>query len=817
VLTKMPPMNKSNLTFVNTCAPTVAGWLIFVASLPGCSNDEGVANDIVNRAGASSRLAGGGAHQTSRGNAGSGGMNSSYGGTNRTYDGFAGGGTNRTYGGYAGSSVAMNRGGFAGGSMSSAPGGSFGGASGQDAGAGSSGLATAGEGGRPDPTSSSPTAGGGSGQGAVAGGAPGSGGQAGMSGSNNGASGSPPAGDGGRAGSGSNGELAGSNGSIGGYGGVAGAAGAAAGAAGTASLGTSRWHWENPTPSGWAVYSLWGTSASSVYAVGAYGNLLHWDGLTWREARVGDQGDYFDIWGSSGSDVFVVGKSTQQILHFDGQVWAPMTNPAALPLNAIWGNSAADVYAVGGRYWSGTRTGVVVHYDGDEWSVLRNDFTSILTAVWGSGATDVFVGGENGTLLQYDGANYTVITGATGTITNIIGQGASDAVLVFDDAGNWYRYERNGTNLALGGHLSGVSSVWGNSLSNLYAACGTNGIYRYDGHDWTAETLPAANGTYDWRAVWGDEQDTTLFVGGYGAGGWDSAGVMRRTQGQWVNDSRLLTPNEFRDVWSVSSTLAYAVGDGGTLARWDGSAWSLIDLATTSSLEGVWAASANDVFVSSRSGSIYHWNGLNWTPTAIPGASELRYLRGLTATDLYVAGGTYNSPQFYHYDGHDWTNVTLPATLANVNEFWIDPQTSTVVIVGNTNSNDTGVFRRAPTETDWTQLKTPLFTAAQSVHGTSLSDLYVATSDDIYRYNGSTWVHSCSNPTDGYFTSLWARASDDVWAVGYDSLIQHFDGDTWSIVQNRNSGWELYAVHGSSRTDVIVVGESGTILRFGPQ
>ncbi len=783
-------MNKSKLVFGGRFAPMAFCTLLLGTLFLGCSTDEGRANDGANRSGASS--------------------------------GYVGGRASTVTTGYAG-----------GGMSSNATGGAFGAVSGHDERAGSSNQPHAGNGGLQD-SSSTVTEGGRTGS--ESGGVSGSD-QVGVAGraqggtdaqGNTSTGGNADAGGGGQAGSGghadggsngvsagSNGVSAGSNGVSAGQGGVAGAQGSVAGSAGSAPLGVPVWHWENPTPSGWAVYGLWGNSATNVYAVGAYGNLLQWNGVAWREAVVGDQGDYFGVWGSSGSDVFAVGASTQQILHFDGEVWAAMTNPAALPLNAIWGSSATNVYAVGGRYWSGTRSGVVVHYDGNEWTVLRNDFTVILTAAWGSGPSDVFIGGENGTLLHFDGSNYTPISGATGVITTIIGDGADGDLLVFDNGGNWYRYARNGSTLTLSGQLPIVRSVWGTALTNLFAACGTSGIYHYNGSDWTTETMPAGNDAYDWRAVWGTSEGT-LFVGGYGAAGWDSAGLMRRTQGQWINDSRLVTPNEFRDVSAISPTLAYAAGDSGTLARWDGKAWTLVDLGTTTSFNGVWAAASNDVFVSSRSDTIYHWNGATWTPMAVPGATDLRFLRGISAHDLYVAGGAYNAPKFYHFNGQDWTSVALPATLANLNEFWIDPATSTVVVVGNTSANDTGVFRRAPTETDWTQLTTPLFAAVQTVHGTSLSDLYVATSDDIYHHNGTIWAHAYSNPTSGYFTSLWARAIGDVWAVGYDSLILHFDGSAWSVVQNRNSGWELTAVHGSAQNDVIVVGESGTILRFGP-
>jgi hypothetical protein len=47
----------------------------------------------------------------------------------------------------------------------------------------------------------------------------------------------------------------------------------------------------------------------------------------------------------------------------------------------------------------------------------------------------------------------------------------------------------------------------------------------------------------------------------------------------------------------------------------------------------------------------------------------------------------------------------------------------------------------------------------------------------LLHWNGTAWAPS-SSPPSGYFTHVWGRASDDVWAAGPG--IFHFDGKSWA-------------------------------------
>lgn len=41
------------------------------------------------------------------------------------------------------------------------------------------------------------------------------------------------------------------------------------------------WAWQNPLPQGNGIWSLWGSSATDIFAVGYYGTILHYDGTNW--------------------------------------------------------------------------------------------------------------------------------------------------------------------------------------------------------------------------------------------------------------------------------------------------------------------------------------------------------------------------------------------------------------------------------------------------------------------------------------------------------------------------------------------------------
>lgn len=53
--------------------------------------------------------------------------------------------------------------------------------------------------------------------------------------------------------------------------------------------------------------ALWGTSPTSVYAVGSKGGYYQFDGTQWKKLPMGTGVDLWDIWGTSATNVYIVG------------------------------------------------------------------------------------------------------------------------------------------------------------------------------------------------------------------------------------------------------------------------------------------------------------------------------------------------------------------------------------------------------------------------------------------------------------------------------------------------------------------------------
>ncbi|MHB8809711.1 MAG: BACON domain-containing protein, partial [Desulfobulbaceae bacterium] len=96
---------------------------------------------------------------------------------------------------------------------------------------------------------------------------------------------------------------------------------------------------------GTTLHGVWGESSANLYAVGAKGAILHYNGKTWTGMESGVTESLYGIWGSSATDVYAVGEKGV-IVHFDGTSWSAM--PVVVPetFRAAWGSSADNAYAV---------------------------------------------------------------------------------------------------------------------------------------------------------------------------------------------------------------------------------------------------------------------------------------------------------------------------------------------------------------------------------------------------------------------------------------------------------------------------------------
>src|SRR5205807_1828381 len=67
---------------------------------------------------------------------------------------------------------------------------------------------------------------------------------------------------------------------------------------------------------------------------------------TWTPVASGTTQLLATVWGSSASDVFAVGNNGA-IVHFNGTAWSAMTSGTSVALRGVWGSSASDVFVTG--------------------------------------------------------------------------------------------------------------------------------------------------------------------------------------------------------------------------------------------------------------------------------------------------------------------------------------------------------------------------------------------------------------------------------------------------------------------------------------
>lgn len=168
---------------------------------------------------------------------------------------------------------------------------------------------------------------------------------------------------------------------------------------------------------------------------------------------------------------------------------------------------------------------------------------------------------------------------------------------------------------------------------------------------------PGANDLTYVIDVHGRTRDMVFAVGGYD----ETTPALTRpniyrlnpsTTSTWIEQTLPTTPglNQLKAVWVVSNTVAYAVGNSGTVLRWNGTAWSTLPApSATDFLSSVIAFDAHSVYVTSNNngvGRVLRYNGRAWEELHSAQGIRFNDITGTSPEDLWVAG---NGGRIYHW------------------------------------------------------------------------------------------------------------------------------------------------------------------------
>lgn len=112
----------------------------------------------------------------------------------------------------------------------------------------------------------------------------------------------------------------------------------------------------------------------------------------------------------------------------------------------------------------------------------------------------------------------------------------------------------------------------------------------------------------------------------------------------WVNPA----PHGFAlfGIWGSAPNDIWAVGEAGTVMRYNGTAWVTLpsqDVGSDADFAGIWGSSRNDIWIVGQKGALSHWNGQIFTHSTLDPPVALNAVWGVGPDEVYVAGSGGNA------------------------------------------------------------------------------------------------------------------------------------------------------------------------------
>ena len=265
------------------------------------------------------------------------------------------------------------------------------------------------------------------------------------------------------------------------------------------------------------------------------------------------------------------------------------------------------------------------------------------------------------------------------------------------------------------------------------------------------------------------------------------------------------TTEDLLGVWGLSGRDVFAVGYEGTILHYDGTSWTPMASGTTNWLSSVWGTSENNVYAVgglgySENRLILQFDGSSWSVVLEePGTYPLSGIWGTSGRNIYAVGRN----QILHYEGIGWTPLSIGFS-DTFQGIWGSGENNIFVGGGNQGTiiNYNGL--------NWS-LSEPNFRTS-SIWGSSGEDVFFAgfSGGTILHYDGFTWTSMDSGLTNDLY-AIWGTSKTDVYAVGSVGTLLHFDGNNWNAMKSGTTE-NLFGIWGVSESDIFAVGGNGTIL-----
>lgn len=257
----------------------------------------------------------------------------------------------------------------------------------------------------------------------------------------------------------------------------------------------------------------------------------------------------------------------------------------------------------------------------------------------------------------------------------------------------------------------------------------------------------------------------------------------------------------------------WAVGDGGTILRYDGVSWALVPWSKILDLNGI-ALSGNDGWAVGESGTVIRLSNGTWTDESLGITSNL-YDVDLADDGTGWLGG--DGGTIYRLVSGAWTAENVSDT---VNIYCVAVYDSDIAWAGGL------VNALYEWTTDgWLEVDVP------SYNPLPIDTAYRAAA--AYADDGPTvWAGGCSvnfsNSVGGVWTFTTAPTPSSIngihikdgadygWAAGNDGALAFYNGNSWYLYGESGVTGDLNDVFTVGKDDAWAVGDGGAIYRFSP-
>lgn len=487
-------------------------------------------------------------------------------------------------------------------------------------------------------------------------------------------------------------------------------------------------------------------NSHDIYATGLR-VLVHYNGEKWDEIEsdIVNNGDWGKVW-SDGNNIVLLPRANDYSAYFDGKQWNEIKFEHYTKIGNVWGSDIEHLYMAGSQ-----KDGIIFRFDGDKWKkefkLEKFHFTDILglsnNDIYAVG-TDKFFGGYGGKgiVVHFDGKQWGTFTSKdmNGTTIPELGVIYGDNKNIFTCArkkGTIFKFDKKTlVPLELSKELNfGIDTIWRDTIGTLYFTI-LNESYTSALYSFNKSGLGLMNATLNALFMVGDK---AIFAVGEGGT------VMKHNGSTWESMESGVSKSLY-GVWGTSEDNLYAVGDKNTILHFNGEVWknniSLGGISKT--LHGIWGSAEDDIYVIS-SNTIYHYDGQAWKPMKVDIKNKnFKSIHGSAKDDIYVSSNDI----IIHYDGKEWQPLSKPekhSTFKFVNLF-VTPE---------------GILFATPTS-----------------------------GNKIYMYDQNTWKE-IRYPTKNYantvyFRAIWGSSKNNIYVIGEtkkgDGLLLKFDGVTWKDI-----------------------------------